>query len=364
MPAFRVTTPARAYDAVIERGILGRAGEFVPQNAGAVFVVTTEDVWNLHGARLRASLEAPNVLLFPGGETRKRLAQVEALADQMALAGADRTSIVIGFGGGIVTDLAGFLASIFMRGVPILQIPTTLLAQVDAAVGGKTGANLASAKNLIGTFHQPMAVLIDPDVIATLSDREYRAGLQEIVKCGVIQDPDLFAAFETGRERVLNRDPALLDELIAGAVRIKADVVSRDEKESDLRRILNFGHTIGHALEAETSYSRFLHGEAVAFGMVAATRLAVTSAGLDAHDARRIITTVRNYGPIPPVDDIVPARLFNRLSSDKKTLHGNVHFVLPEQIGAVRIVTGIPEQAVLDAIDWTIASYSTARAMA
>jgi 3-dehydroquinate synthase len=362
MPSYRVQTPAHAYDAVIERGVLRRASEFIPQGAGAVFVVTTEDVWRLHGRQLEASLGGVQVLFFPGGEERKRIAQVEALAEQMAVAGADRTSVVVAFGGGIVTDLGGFLASIFMRGVPVLQVPTTLLAQVDAAVGGKTGANLTRGKNLIGTFHQPLAVLIDPDVIATLSDREYRAGLQEIVKCGVIRDLPLFEKFESQADRILRREPALVDEIVASAVRIKAEVVSEDEKESDLRRILNFGHTIGHALEAETGYVRFLHGEAVAFGMVAAARLAVIAAGCSERGAERITEVVGACGPIPALDGIDADRLFSRLGSDKKTMQGIVHFVLPVRIGAVKIVSGVAKADVIAAIQWATERCSTVRA--
>src|SRR4029077_7021964 len=190
------------------------------------------------------------VLFFPGGEPNKRLTQLEALAEQMIEGGGDRSSVIIAFGGGIVGDVAGFLAAIFMRGVPVIQIPTTLLAQVDAAVGGKTGVNLVAGKNLLGSFHQPLAVLIDPDVLKTLPEREYRAGLYEIVKCGVIRDAALFDVLDRCSAGVLQQEPAIVERIIADAVRIKAEVVTADEREGDLRRILNFGHTFGHALEA------------------------------------------------------------------------------------------------------------------
>jgi 3-dehydroquinate synthase len=263
---------------------------------------------------------------------------------------ADRSSIVIGFGGGIVTDLSGFVAATFMRGIPVVQIPTTLLAQVDAATGGKTGVNLAGGKNLIGSFHQPEAVLIDPDVLSTLPDREYRAGLFEVIKCGVIRDPALFELLEREADQVLEKKADLVDQLIAAAVRIKAEVVSADERESDLRRILNFGHTIGHAIEAETEYKRFLHGEAIAWGMLAATRLAVITGSLNEHDGRRIHQTICRYGPLPSARDLHPGRLISRLSSDKKTLKGKVHFVLPAAIGEVKVVTGIPDETIRRAI--------------
>jgi 3-dehydroquinate synthase len=357
MPSFHVTTPQRSYDAIVERGSLHRAGEFVPQGAGTVFIVTTQDVWQLHGAALASGLSRHphEVLLFPGGEAQKRLGEAEKLAERMMKLGGDRSSIVIAFGGGIVNDVGGFLAAIFMRGVPVIQVPTTLLAQVDAAVGGKTGVNLVSGKNLIGSFHQPLAVVIDPDVLATLPAREYRAGLYEIVKCGVIRDAALFKLLDDSAESVLAQDPALVERVIADAVRIKAEVVSADEREGDLRRILNFGHTVGHALEAETEYIRFLHGEAVAFGMRAASALAVRTGDLAAADHTSIERVIAKYGPIPPLDGIPAERLAARLVADKKTVQGNVHFVLPTRIGAVRIVSGVDQRTVLESIQSVLA---------
>jgi 3-dehydroquinate synthase len=352
MPSFRVETSPRAYEAIVERGALARVAEFVPRSAGKVFVITTGDVWKLHGETVTRALGGRSfaVLLFPGGEASKRLSEVEVLAEQMVSAGADRSSIVIAFGGGIVNDVAGFLAAIFMRGIPVIQVPTTLLAQVDAAVGGKTGVNLVAGKNLLGSFHQPLAVLIDPDVLKTLSDREYRAGLYEIIKCGVICDAALFRVLDECAASVLAREPAIVERIIAGAVRIKAEVVSADERESGLRRILNFGHTIGHALEAQTKYSRFLHGEAIAFGMRAATALAHRAGKLAAPDASAIDRVIGQYGPIPSLKGISAARLAKRLSADKKTVQGKVHFVLPVKIGDVNIVTGLDDGLVLESI--------------
>lgn len=350
MPSFRVTTPQRSYDAIVERGCLQTLSVGKP---GKLFVITTRDVWDLHGASLQRLLAAnpSKVLFFPGGEPRKRLAEVEALAEQMVQAGGDRSSLILAFGGGIVGDLAGFLAAIFMRGIPVIQVPTTLLAQVDAAVGGKTGANLAAGKNLIGSFHQPMAVWIDPDVLRTLPEREYRAGLYEVIKCGVIRDAQLFDVLEQCRDAVLRQEPAIVDRVIADAVRIKAEVVTADEREGDLRRILNFGHTFGHALEAETTYERLLHGEAVAWGMRAATLLAQRLGHLTAAEAGRIQTTIAKYGPIPKLDGISAANLAARLKSDKKTIAGKIHFVLPVKIGEVRIFSGIDETLVRESIE-------------
>lgn len=353
MPAFRVETPLRVYDAIVERGILSQAGSFVPPKSGAVFVVTTQDVWELHGNVLKNALGSRlrSVLFFPGGEHHKRMSEVEHLADQMVGAGADRSSLIVAFGGGIVTDVGGFLAASFMRGIPVLQIPTTLVAQVDAAIGGKTGVNLVGGKNLMGAFHQPLAVLIDPDVLRTLPEREYRAGLYEVIKCGVIRSPRLFELMMQRQKDVMDLSADVVDDLIAESVRIKAEVVSADEKEGDLRRILNFGHTIGHALEAETSYTRFLHGEAVAFGMNAATHLARIAGLLPESETSQILECVRRYGPIPPLEGIEAARLVGRLGADKKTIQGKVHFVLPERIGVVKILSGIPPEQVLAATE-------------
>ncbi len=352
MPAFEVQTLQRVYSNVVERGIIGRVRDFLPKDAGKLFLVTTEDVWQWHGAKVQSQFGngALTVLFFPGGEPNKRLTALEQLAEQMSEQGADRKSLVIGFGGGIVTDISGFLAAVFMRGVPVLQIPTTLLAQVDAATGGKTGVNLRSGKNLIGSFHQPIAVLIDPDVLSTLPEREYRAGLFEIIKCGVIRDRALFDLFAKGADEILAMQPEMVEQLIAAAVRIKAEVVSADEKEGDLRRILNFGHTVGHALEAETEYARFLHGEAVAWGMAVATELAAIMGTLAETEAQRIQEVIFRFGPLPPASDLDPDRLLQRLDKDKKTMGGKVHFVLPTAIGEVKIVSGIETSAVRKAI--------------
>src|SRR5579862_9420391 len=318
MPRFPVATPQRNYTAVVERGAIQRLPEFLPAKCGRIFVITERALWALHGHRVTAAMGGTlfHTLFFAGGEAHKRMAHVELLAEEMAELGADRSSLVIAFGGGIVTDLAGFLAAIYMRGIPVIQIPTTLLAQVDAAVGGKTGGNLVSGKNLLGSFHQPLAVLIDPDVLKTLPEREYRAGLYEIIKCGIIRDADLFDLLDKCAPAILAQEPATVERIISAAVRIKAEVVTADEREGDLRRILNLGHTFGHALEAETLYERFLHGEAVAFGMQAATILAEKTGRLASSDASSIRRVVADYGPIPTLDGIQADRLAARLRSD------------------------------------------------
>jgi 3-dehydroquinate synthase len=357
MPTFRVETPQRSYAAVVERGIVARTTDYLPAKAGRVFVVSTEDVWRHVGQALSAALGAVphTVLHLPGGEDHKRLAPLEQLAEEMVRAGADRTSVVVAFGGGIVTDMGGFLAAIFMRGIPVLQIPTTLLAQVDASIGGKTGVNLAVGKNLIGNFHQPLAVLIDPGLLDTLPEREYRAGLWEIVKAGIIREAELFHYLADEGHAVLARVPRAVDHIIAESVRMKAEVVSEDEREGGLRRILNLGHTFGHALEAETRYTRFLHGEAVAWGMRAAVQLAEMTGYLSAEDTVEILELLRFYGPIPPVDGIPAENLLARLAHDKKTVRGKVHFVLPVRIGEVAVVSEVDERAVREAIRLALA---------
>lgn len=360
MPSYVVQTPQRTYSAVVERGVLQRVRDFLPQDCGRIFVVTSPDVWQLHGSVFTdgtaANGLAHEVLFFPGGEVRKRLDAVEHLAEQMASHGADRTSLVIAVGGGIVTDIAGFLAAIYMRGIPVIQIPTTLLAQVDAAVGGKTGVNLVCGKNLIGSFHQPLHVLIDPAVLRTLPEREYRAGLFEVIKHGVIADAELFGLMCQSPQKVLRQDPAIVDRIISDSVRIKAQVVSADEKESGLRRILNFGHTFGHALEAETAYTRFLHGEAVAWGMKTATLLSGMIGMIPPEQQRSVLECIDAYGPLPSLEGLDPNRLATRLKGDKKTIRGKVHFVLPQAIGRVTVTADVAEDVVTAAIAQALAA--------
>jgi 3-dehydroquinate synthase len=352
MSSYTVETPQRTYQAVVQRGVLSEAGASIPAKSGKVFVISTPDVWELHGATLARGLYpwTFELLFFPGGEPRKRLAEVEALAEQMAARGADRSSIVVAFGGGILTDLAGFLAAIYMRGVPVIQIPTTLLAQVDAGVGGKTGVNLTAGKNLLGSFHQPLAVLIDPAVLDTLPEREYRAGLFEIIKHGVIADADLFRLMRHEPAKILAHDPESVTRMIADSIRIKSEVVSADEKEGDLRRILNFGHTFGHALEAETGYSRFLHGEAVGWGMAAATRLARKAQILWPEDEAEIFACLQAYGGPDKIAGVDADHIAARLKGDKKTVGGRVHFVLPDLIGHVRIAADLDDALVMESI--------------
>jgi 3-dehydroquinate synthase len=356
MISIPVKTPSRSYEVVIGSGLLAHAGEQlrgVLENKRA-FVVTVPPVRRRWAKVLLQSLTATGIettlLEMPDGERGKRLSTLEKLAEKLLKLGADRGVTLIALGGGVVGDVTGFLASIYMRGVDVIQVPTTVLAQVDAAIGGKTGVNLASGKNLLGTFHQPRAVLIDPAVLRTLPSREYRAGLYESLKCGVIGDAGLFKLFEDRRRELLDRDPVVLEKVIADSVRLKASVVSADEREGGLRQVLNFGHTIGHALEAETQYKLLLHGEAVAWGMIAATHIALSTDKLDSVAAGRITNSVLGIGRLPRLK-LKTANIVKRLRSDKKTRQGVVHFILPREIGKVEIASDVPEAIVRSAVD-------------
>ena len=361
MTRLTVSVQPRPYEAVIESGILTKAGNFLRElladsslASHQMFVVTVPRVRRRWAKVLIQSLTTagfePRLIDMPDGERYKRLATVEKLAEKLAQSGSDRSSVILAFGGGVVGDVAGLLASLYMRGVNVVQIPTTVLAQVDASIGGKTGVNLRTGKNLLGTFHQPRAVLIDPVVLTTLPEREFRAGLYESIKCGVIGNPALFDFLANTDPKKLRRNPAKLEWVIAESVKLKAEVVSSDERESGLRRILNFGHTIGHALEAETAYRQFLHGEAVAWGMIAATDISVATDRIDQEAARRVRDAVLRLGPLPSVS-VNSRNILSLLQTDKKTRNGKLHFVLPREIGRVEIASDVPDKLVLEAMD-------------
>jgi len=347
----------RPYEALIQNGALARAGAYLREILGGrerLFVITVPPVRRTWGKKLLAALSVAGFrstfVEMNDGERYKKLSTVEELAEKLTGLGADRSAVIVAFGGGVVGDVAGMLASVYMRGVELVQIPTTVQAQVDAAIGGKTGVNLRTGKNLVGTFHQPRLVLIDPVVLSTLPEREFRAGLYESLKAGVIGRPELFERLEKISSKALRRDAAALEWVIAESVELKAEVVSQDEREGGLRRILNYGHTIGHALEAASGYRRFLHGEAVAWGMIAANYIAVAGGHLPAEVGRRINEAVLGLGPLPKVE--ARSKSIQRLLQvDKKTSAGVVHFVLPRAIGKVEIAKDVPEKVVINAVD-------------
>jgi 3-dehydroquinate synthase len=306
-----------------------------------VFVLTSAPIWGLWGqAFLGSFAEAPIAMFLPPGEEHKTIKSVEGLLRQMARAGGDRGSLLIAFGGGIVGDVGGFVASIFMRGIPYVQVPTTFLAQVDSSVGGKTGVNLPEGKNLVGAFHHPLAVFADIGVLATLPDRELRAGLMESVKAGIIRDRALVRFMEEHAEDVLGRDPKSLEKVIAASIRMKAGVVNLDERENGLRMILNLGHTVGHALEQATHYKVLLHGEAVGWGMVAALHLARERGTISRAQFSRLEKLIHLYGPLPELK-LRKAKVVAATGGDKKNVGGVRRFVLPVGIGDAGVVEDV-----------------------
>ncbi|MEW6172712.1 MAG: 3-dehydroquinate synthase [Bacillota bacterium] len=320
-----------------------------------VLVVTNPTVGGIYGKVLRESLISAGFTVIwaeiPDGEEYKTLSTMADLYDAALDGGLERQDAVVALGGGVVGDIAGFLAATYMRGVSLIQVPTTLLAQVDSSVGGKTGVNHPRAKNIIGAFYQPRFVFIDVRTLSSLPAREIRAGLAEVIKYGVIKDAEFFKWLETNIESLLKLEPSALEYAVSVSCRIKAAVVSADEKEEGVRAILNFGHTVGHALETVTGYQRFVHGEAVGVGMVAAGRLAVHLDYFEKTGVDRIAAIVDRAGlpfKIPP--DISTEELLTAMRRDKKVSGSQLTFVLPEEIGRVRIVRGVPADAVISAI--------------
>ena len=357
VPSVRVTTPQAQYDVHIGSNLLRNLYPRLTKIIGSgkkpfrTFVITSPEIWALWHQRFLASFPAgsqPTALFLPPGERHKRLAQVEALAEQLVSAGADRDSILLAFGGGIIGDLTGFLAAIYMRGIRYVGIPTTLLAQVDSSLGGKTGVNLAAGKNLIGSFHHPLTVLSDIDTLRTLPPAELRAGLQEAVKAGIIYDPRLFTYMEKNADAILSGDPTALQKVVTASVKVKADVVSKDEKESGLRMILNFGHTIGHAIEAATQYRKLLHGEAIAWGMIAALHLSLARRRITQQQFDRMTACILRYGPIPPFK-AAPEKLVTLTYGDKKKRSGRRAFVLATGIGTTEIAYDVTDEELLTA---------------
>jgi 3-dehydroquinate synthase len=341
----RVETPSARYDVFVGSELLRSLAPRIERVAGRlprrIFVLTSPEIWALWGETFAASFPEPPLALFLApGEKHKSLVNVEKMARQMIAAGGDRSSLLIAFGGGIVGDVGGFIAAIFMRGIRYVQAPTTFLSQVDSSIGGKTGVNLPEGKNLIGSFHHPLAVFADIGVLGTLPDRELRSGLMESVKAGIIRDRTLVRFMEEHVDHVLGRDPRALEKVIAASVRMKADVVNRDERESGLRMILNFGHTIGHAIEQVTRYKALLHGEAVGWGMVAALYLARQRNTISSRQAERLESLVHLYGPLPALK-LRPAKLVAATGADKKNTGGVRRFVLPIGIGDAGVVEDV-----------------------
>jgi 3-dehydroquinate synthase len=347
---------ARSYTVRIGPGLLDAAGpECARLRLGRRAAVVTQRAVGSHAARVARSLDGAGfevaVLEVPEGEEAKSLREAERLWDRFLAHGLDRASPVVAVGGGVVGDLAGFAAAAFMRGVPVVQVPTTLLAQVDASIGGKVAVNHPRGKNLIGAFHQPRLVLIDPETLRTLPEREYRSGLAEVVKTGAALSADLFVALERDVEALGRREATLLEAVVAACCAEKARIVEQDEREeTGLRMVLNYGHTVGHALEALSGYRRWLHGEAVAIGMAAAGRLAVRLGWTDARTAERQEALLRGLGLPTRFGGIEPREVAGALHHDKKARDGRVAFVLLRTLGRAEVCQDVATDTVVEVL--------------
>ena len=338
----------RGYEIYIGSGLLRQTARHVQSSIDVtqVVVITDSNLKTTHAQIVTENLAQAGIvcdlITIPAGEGSKSIGIVEQIWNEMLTAKADRQTVVIAVGGGVVGDLAGFVAATYARGIPLIQIPTTLLAQVDSSVGGKVGINLATAKNMAGAFWQPTRVLIDPLVLHTLPDREYQAGLAEVIKYGVIMDAEFFTLLEDQVEEIHARDPGLLKTIISRCCQLKAQVVEQDERETTgLRAILNYGHTFCHAFETVTNYGRFLHGEAVAIGMMCAARLAESMGRIDQQLISRQAALLTACNLPLTVSDIDPESLLAAMQHDKKVEHGKLRFVLPTKMGHVELVDDV-----------------------
>ncbi len=347
------TSSGGSYQVRLAAGLLDTLGpaacEALPA-ARRCLVMSDTDVWPLYGARALESLRGAGLeaseAIFPAGEESKRLATAERLCEAALAAGLDRSSAVVALGGGVVGDVAGLVAALYMRGLPHVQVPTTLLAMVDSSVGGKTAVDLAGGKNLVGAFHQPCLVLADPEMLATLPERELAAGAAEVVKAGLLGDAGLFEMLEKSPGDILAREGTALLEAVRRSVELKRRIVEEDERETGVRALLNLGHTFGHALETYHGYKTLLHGEAVAVGMAVACRLAVRLGRLGAGDLERAVRLLRALDLPVELGDVDRGRLFELMGRDKKARGGRPRLVLPVAIGSAEIFEDVSEDDV------------------
>jgi 3-dehydroquinate synthase len=348
MPPTRVevTADAGAYPIVIGAGIISTLPKLLDQ-AGLGprrLIVSSPAVWDLHGSAIGKASSERSPILVQDGERFKNASTVGRLYESLIQCKADRGTVIVAVGGGVVGDLVGFAAATYLRGLRLVQIPTTVMAQVDSSIGGKVGINHLHGKNLIGAFHAPKLVVADPNVLTTLPRREFRAGLYEVVKYGVIASPTLFARLETSLPAIFAREADAVGAIVAESCRIKAEIVSADERESGLRRVLNFGHTMGHALEAVTRFRRFRHGEAVAYGMLAAMALGVQRSVTPVKTERRVAALIAQLGPLPPVVDLSAKEIVAAIAHDKKIVAGMLHFIAATDVGATTTLTDVTEK--------------------
>jgi 3-dehydroquinate synthase len=352
MKQFTVHARIAPYAVCFGRGILSRAGTLLAslEEVSSLFLLSSPKVFRHWGRAAESSLrelKPPVRVLFDDSERAKNLRTVERLCRALARAGADRRSLLVALGGGVVGDVAGYVAASYARGIRVVHVPTTLVAQLDSSIGGKTGVNLPEGKNLVGAFHPPRLVVADPQLLRTLPARQFRSGVYEAIKYGVIGDEMLFSFLERRMDDVLRQQPAALDRVLERCIRAKAEIVSQDEHESGLRLILNFGHTVGHALESATRYRRFLHGEAVGWGMMAAAEISVSRGLLPRAQAERICRLVKRVGTLPALPETSAPKFKIHLQIDKKAVHGELRMILARKIGQVEVVPGVEANAVI-----------------
>jgi 3-dehydroquinate synthase len=341
-----VETGSHKYPIYIEHGLTAQLGRLIDQSsrpASRHFFISSPLVWKLHGKTIGKAIPKTEVILLPDGEKFKQLATASRAYESLIKLDADRGAGIIAVGGGVIGDMAGFVAATYLRGIKLIQVPTTLLAQVDSAIGGKVGVNHPLGKNLIGAFHQPSLVAIDPALLETLPRRELRAGLYEVIKYSMTSSRDLFDRIDRDTDAIFARKADALVPIIGESCSIKAAVVKLDERESGPRRMLNYGHTAGHALEAVTKYKRFLHGEAIAYGMLVAAEIAVTRGLMPMADRQALGKIIMKLGPLPPVGDLSTREVLEAARHDKKVVNGTLHYVLCTGIGTWTTVTDVTE---------------------
>ena len=348
MDRVQVSSAAGPYSVIIGAGSIAALGREMDaaKLARHRIVVSSHRVWELHGQRFRGIGADRTPIVVEDGERYKNLNTVARIIDALVKAEADRSTVLVAVGGGVIGDMAGFAAATYLRGIAIVHVPTTLLAQVDSAIGGKTGVNHPLGKNLIGAFHAPRLVVADPAVLDTLPRREFRAGLYEVIKYGVIAEPSLLDRVQNCTSAIFDRDASAIAPLVMASCRIKAAVVSDDEREAGRRRILNFGHTVGHALEAVTKYKQFRHGEAIGYGMLAALSIGVTRGVTPRALYDEIEALIAHLGPLPPVSDISAKEVVAAIARDKKVVGGTLHFVAAAGRGKTIELTDVSEKEI------------------
>jgi len=356
MKRLNIDLADRSYEILIGRGLLEKTGEWVMAIArpSRLVIITHPSINRLYGEKLASGFSGANIPLdfieVPEGEKSKSLEQAEKIYDKLLQWKCDRQTVLIALGGGVIGDLTGFIAATYVRGVSFVQVPTTRLAQVDSSVGGKTAVNHPLGKNMIGVFYQPKLVVVDLDTLESLPEKEYRAGLAEIIKYGVIEDVRLFEFLERQFQNILSHDSKALEHIIATSCAIKARVVEKDELESHYRMVLNFGHTIGHAIESLTGYTTYTHGEAVAIGMVYAAKLSQLTGRCTGDVPRRIIGLIESFGLPTKLPSLKARDMIQSMYLDKKTVHKKIRFILVKDIGSIEIVDHVTEPHIEEAL--------------